>query len=452
MEIYGLVGDPVEHSLSPLIHNTISGELALDCEYRLFHVRERLGERIKELYSEGVRGLNITVPYKSEVMPYLKAVDPPAEAIGAVNTLKAVSGGYTGYNTDIEGLRRVFEKEAIKIDGSDFIVLGAGGAARAAAFMLLTGKALSITLVNRSTEKAEELARSMKDYCDKSGLKAPSVGVLGLDELDALTGESYVAIQCTSVGLSPASDHAVTESADFYKRLSFAVDVVYSPKVTRFMQLCRQYGVRCVNGLGMLLYQAVCAYEIWHGVKVPENVTETVYGMLSRSGKRGIVLTGLMGAGKTTVGKMLADRLSWRFVDTDVLIEEREGKSINEIFKENGEEYFRELETAVIREISENCGKEGTVVSTGGGLVVRECNRSYLKKTGTVVYLRASKETLLKRIRNTSDRPLLKGDMEGRLESLLLSRGSIYEAVSDVIIDTDGMSTEEVVLKGERLI
>ena len=478
MEIYGLIGNPVEHSLSPVIHNTISGEMNAGSQYRLYKIEDSPGENLKRLYDEGLAGLNVTVPYKSLIMEYLCGIDPLAKAIGAVNTLKRTESGFYGYNTDIEGLRREIKEEGISLKGRDCIVLGAGGAARAASFMLLTEKAQSITIINRSVDRAAAIAEGLKSFFrdniskEKEAGACPKIRVLSTEDSDKLEGSGYIAIQCTSVGLKPDSSRAVIESPEFYKRLSYGIDVVYSPGITRFMQLCRENGAGCVNGLKMLLYQAVYAYELWHGVSPGKEVTEKAYRALFNAQMKNIVLIGCMGAGKSSVGRILAKRLGYEYADTDEMIVSREGRSINDIFRDSGEEYFRDLETGLVRELSENVGERRLVLSTGGGLPVRECNRSYLKKIGTVVYLRADEETLAGRIRNASDRPLLNNNKTAgteesfdrsaqdtdytekkiRIRRLLESRGRIYEDTSDYIIDTVGLSLNEVVLEGERVL
>ncbi|MCR4657115.1 MAG: AAA family ATPase, partial [Lachnospiraceae bacterium] len=400
--------------------------------------------------------------------------DPLAEAIGAVNTLVRQDGGFYGYNTDIEGLRRELREEGISAEGRKCIITGAGGAARAAAFMLLTEGASGITIINRNVKKAEDIAVALKRYAESMDFSrrfgsTPEISAIGLEEANDLKGGDYIAIQCTSVGLKPGTDGAVIEDPVFYGKLSFAVDVIYSPATTKFMQNCRENGVRAVNGLKMLLYQAVCAFELWNGIKLSDEITAKAYDALYSAQMKNIVLTGCMGAGKTSVGKRLAARLGYRFVDTDELISAREKKSINEIFAQNGEEYFRDLETETVRELSgendgkvngggcfsdpEDAGKPGKIVlSVGGGLPVRESNRSYLKKIGIVVYLRATEETLLDRVRGDSERPLLKENKKRKLHELLESRSAIYEETADIVIDTDDLTLDEVILKGERVL
>ncbi|MCR5790013.1 MAG: shikimate dehydrogenase [Lachnospiraceae bacterium] len=455
MTIFGLIGNPVAHSLSPVIHHTLAKEAAVDCDYRLFPIKEDLAGNLAKLYEEGIGGLNVTVPYKSQIIPLLKGIDPLAEALGAVNTLKRTEGGYIGHNTDIEGLRRAVKEAGITVKDRACIVLGAGGAARAAAFMLLTEGAAKIFIINRTPEKAEAIVTDLRRFYAgmKEEKKEVEIRALSFEEFASLPGKDYICVQCTSVGLKPDTDHAVVTDPSFYRRLSFGFDAVYAPGTTRFMQLCRENGVPCENGLKMLLYQAVYAFEMWHGVTLSENAVQAAYEALYRAQMQNIVLIGIMGAGKTTVGKALAESLGYRLVDTDALIEEREGMPIAALFEKKGEEYFRERETETVKELAESAEKaERIVLSVGGGLVMREVNRGYLKKIGLVVYLKAGPETLLKRLEGDNGRPLLMGNREEKLKKLLSEREATYEETADVTLSTDGLSIGEVVLKGERLL
>ncbi len=454
MKTCGLIGNPVEHSLSPVIHNTFSEALFIDADYRLFLITSDLKKNLGRLYEEGVLGLNVTVPYKSDVIPLLDGIDPLAKAIGAVNTLIRTKKGFYGRNTDIEGLKRSFEEEGVTVKGASCLILGAGGAARAAAFMLLNAKAAEIIILNRHIDRAEVIVNDLKAYLEtmpESDGYRPGIFAYQTEDWRKLERDDYIAIQCTSVGLRPDSDHTVIEEGGFYNKLSFGYDVIYTPSVTRFMQLCRESGVKCCNGLKMLLYQAVFGYEYWHGIRIPEEAANKAYRKLLSAQQKNIVLIGFMGAGKTVIGERLAKQLGCRFLDTDRLIEEKEGRIIPEIFRTEGEEYFRDLETETVKEVADSDG-ERFVLSVGGGLVVRECNRGYLKKIGHVVYLEASEEVLSKRLLHGEGRPMLDGDKDDRLHKLLESRKDIYRQTADTVINTDHLTVEEAVLKGERLL
>ena len=277
----GLIGCPVEHTLSPVIHNTLSQHLGINLVYLPFLVEKNEVEAaVKGAYALSVHGLNVTVPHKSAVIPYLKEIDPLAEKIGAVNTLVRTEGGYKGYNTDMTGLLRAMESEGIVIKDKEAVLLGAGGASRAVAFMLVSAGAKKVWLLNRSLDKAQAVADEVNRAmgCDK-------VTAMGLDAYKELAGKKYLCIQGTSVGLYPNQDAAVIEDAAFYRLVDVAVDLIYKPAKTKFMRLCEEAGAKAYNGLKMLLYQGVIAYELWNGVSVGEETAAAIYERMKEETK-----------------------------------------------------------------------------------------------------------------------------------------------------------------------
>jgi len=262
----GLIGNPVEHTLSPLIHNTLSDYYGLDIVYVPFFVKEgELEAAIKGAFALNILGLNVTVPYKMDVIPYLSDIDELAKRIGAVNTLVRTENGYKGYNTDVLGLKRALEISNISIKDNTVAILGAGGAARAVAFLCEDLGAKKIYLLNRSIDKAKALADEVNDFHKSEIIKA-----MTLDEIDSISEEDIIAIQSTSVGLSPNDGDVVTTSETFYNKVSYAYDLIYKPKDTRFMRLVREHGGKAYNGLSMLNYQGVIAYELWNDMHVVE--------------------------------------------------------------------------------------------------------------------------------------------------------------------------------------
>ena len=269
--LYGLIGHPVGHSLSPQIHNTLAEYTGMDLCYTVFDVesRERLGDAVRGAHALGIGGLNVTVPYKKDVFPYLADIDPIAERIGAVNTLVRCEGGYKGYNTDYMGLRRALEECGVDVTARDAAVIGAGGAARAAVFMYAAAcedrgaKGRTLFIINRTREKAEALSHEVQE-----GFASVNVRVLGLDEaagIASMTDGKILAMQCTSAGLYPDVNSSPITDPGFFKNVGFAFDAVYKPARTRFMQLAAEQGAGCANGLSMLLWQGICAYSLWTG-------------------------------------------------------------------------------------------------------------------------------------------------------------------------------------------
>lgn len=268
----GLIGNPVEHTMSPLIHNTLAHRLGHNMVYVPFLVEEQLEEAIKGAYALNIQGMNITVPYKEQVVTFLKAIDPLAAQIGAVNTLVRVKEGYKGYNTDMSGLYRAFCKEGIKIQGEKVIILGAGGAARAVAYLCNHYGASVIYLMNRNKIKAEEISEEINKTA-----KEQKVVPLSLEEYEVLPKEKMLCIQATSVGLAPYEQQVVIDKEEFYQRIHTGYDLIYRPSTTRFMSLVRNQGGRAFHGLKMLLYQGIEAYEKWNQCKVSEALCEEIY-------------------------------------------------------------------------------------------------------------------------------------------------------------------------------
>lgn len=277
-KICGLIGCPVEHTLSPLIHNTLSELLGLNLAYVPFPVREEgLEAAVKGAYALGITGLNVTVPHKEKVLPYLAETDGLAEKIGAVNTLVKSGGGYKGYNTDMPGLCRAMASDGIHLKKEQVLILGAGGVARAVAVML-ADKAENIWILNRTVDRAAMIAEEVNAYAGRQVAKA-----LPLTAYDALPAKRFLAVQATNVGMYPATDNAVIEEKDFYSRIHTGYDLIYNPAKTKFIRLVEEAGGVAFNGLKMLLYQGIIAYELWNRISVPDTKAEEVYKRLKES-------------------------------------------------------------------------------------------------------------------------------------------------------------------------
>lgn len=277
----GLIGCPVEHTLSPIIHNTLAGRMGQNLVYVPFHVeRENVEAAVKGAYGLSIGGLNVTVPHKSAVIPFLKEIDPLAEKIGAVNTLVPVEGGYKGYNTDMTGLQRAMESEGVIIEGREAILLGAGGASRAVAFLLVHQGAKKVWLLNRSLDKAQAVAEEVN-----RAMECEKVVAMPLDGYRELPRHKYLCIQGTSVGLYPNCGVSVIEDPEFYELVDVAVDLIYKPAKTRFMELCEKAGAKACNGLKMLLYQGVIAYELWNNVQVDDELADEIYELMKEATK-----------------------------------------------------------------------------------------------------------------------------------------------------------------------
>lgn len=274
----GLLGHPVGHSVSPAIHQALSDHFGLNLVYTAHDVEPgHLKEAVEGAYALGYLGLNVTVPYKQEVMQYCCELDPVAEAIGAVNTLVRTENGFKGYNTDMPGLYRALEEEGVKIFGKEVILLGAGGVARAVGEMLLKYGAGWCYIYNRNVEKACDLGVELSRRASRHF----EVEAHALSEISKLPdGKDYVVIQATSIGMAPDCDRAIVEDPAFYEHVRVGVDLIFNPFETKFMRMTREAGGKAMNGLKMLLYQGIIAYELWNDVKVDEETAKQIYPLL----------------------------------------------------------------------------------------------------------------------------------------------------------------------------
>lgn len=267
---YGLIGNPVDHSKSPLIHNTFAKLRGDNLCYKLFPLEEKKVEPfLKKARKKGIKGLNVTVPYKEKVIPYLCAMSDTAKRIGAVNTLKLTKNGYYGMNTDVTGLRRTFREQQMSVSKADTVVLGAGGAAKGVAAALYLEGAASVSILNRTYEKAITLCESLNKAFETDVFKAyPLSNFVGLKD-------DLICIQATSLGLK--GEQALIFEEEFYNKLQVAMEIV-PMESTDFMKWCEKAGVRCINGFEMLVNQAVDSYEFWNNCVLSEDDIKKVRG------------------------------------------------------------------------------------------------------------------------------------------------------------------------------
>lgn len=272
-----LIGNPVEHSISPLIHNTLAERMGINLAYTAFKVDSGcVDTAIKGGRALGIHGMNVTVPHKCEVIPSLDEIDELACKIGAVNTIVTTDKGYKGYNTDIIGLGRQLDEEGIEISGKGVIILGAGGASKAITYLCASKGADTIWLLNRSVDKAQQLADEVNNHFGEV------VKPLALSEYTSIPKGKYPVIQTTSVGLHPNDDMAPIEDAQFYDLVSAGVDIIFNPPETKFMKLCKQSGAKAYNGMKMLLYQGIAAFELWNDVIVSRELAEEILVIMEK--------------------------------------------------------------------------------------------------------------------------------------------------------------------------
>lgn len=274
--VCGLIGNPVEHTLSPTIHNYLAERLGIELVYVPFHVETGyLDQSVKGAFGLNLLGLNVTVPYKTDVLQSLTDIDELAKRIGAVNTLVRVQDGYKGYNTDMPGLYRAMENDGVNLKGETILILGAGGVARAVA-MMAADKAKEIIILNRTIEKARKIAEEINGYMGRD-VVIPKL----LEDYKKLPEDKkYLAIQATNVGMHPNSEDVIIDDPDFYKRIHTGYDLIFNPFETRFMKEVTKQGGLAFNGLKMLLFQGIIAFELWTNTKVSDELAKDTYEIL----------------------------------------------------------------------------------------------------------------------------------------------------------------------------
>ena len=258
-QVFGVIGDPIGHSLSPLIHNTMAAMLGTNLVYTAFHVLpENLESAIKGAHALGIAGLNVTVPHKKAIMPCLCALDPTAELVGAVNTIKYTPEGYVGYNTDMIGAYYALELNGVELKDSSVLLLGAGGAANACAAMAGRYEAKELYIANRTLENAKKLAEHISANFDIS------VKALSMQEINTIEKCDLV-INCTTLGFGDKAELTPVEDKGFFKRagVKTVFDAIYSPWQTRLLKDAEDEGIKAINGFDMLIFQAFAAREIW---------------------------------------------------------------------------------------------------------------------------------------------------------------------------------------------
>lgn len=405
---YGLIGEKLGHSFSKPIHEKIA-----DYTYEIKEIpRDELHLFMTQ---REFQCINVTIPYKSAVIPYLHYIDPVAEKIGAVNTIVNRDGKLYGYNTDFGGLKMLIEKSGFDYKNKKVLILGTGGTSKTAVAVCESLGAREIIIVGRREKVNYENVYSLHPDAD------------------------YI-INTTPLGMYPNCDTFALEPGEF-KNLKGVTDVVYNPLKTRLSQKAEDAGIKSGCGLYMLVCQAVLACEIFTGNKLDtRKVAEEIYGEILKE-KQNIVLIGMPGSGKTTIGKALAKALGKKFIDTDDMIVSEHGV-ISDIFSQKGEKYFRDIETEQVKKVS---GMNGMVIATGGGAVLRKENVDFLRQNGVLFFLNRPLFDIIP----TGDRPL-SSDYEA-LKKRFSERYDIYVSSADEEIKVDGIVENSVKKIMEKL-
>ncbi len=387
---YGLIGKSLPHSYSKIIHNKIDSY-----DYILAPMEEAfLDEFMKKA---DFKGINVTIPYKKAVIPYLAEISETARRIGSVNTvLKREDGTLFGDNTDYPGFVYMVQRAGISFENAKVVILGSGGTSLTAQAVAKDLGAASVVVVSRG---GDDNYNNISRHFDAD-----------------------VLVNTTPLGMYPKNGESAVDISGF-TNLKGVIDVIYNPLYTKLLLDAKQRGIPHTGGLSMLVAQGVYAYCVFFGKEYDPCITERVLSEMERETEN-IVLIGMPGSGKSTIGKLLSERLNREFVDTDEYIEKQQNASILEIFERYGEAGFRMMESDTAGIV----GKlKGQVISGGGGIILKEENYRSLKQNGKIIFIERSLDEL-----STDGRPLSKS--REALEAIYKSRIDLYRRYADITV------------------
>ena len=395
---YGLIGEHLSHSFSKPIHEQIGGYV--------YEIKEIEPENVEPfMKAKDFLGINVTIPYKEKVIPYLDYVDESAKKIGAVNTVVNRHGKLYGYNTDFSGMLALVKRAGVEIENKKVLIIGTGGTSKTATAVVSFLGAKQVIYV--------------------SNIEVP--GAYSYEEIYKNHLDTQVIFNTSPVGMYPKNEHLPIDLEKF-ENLEGVIDVVYNPLRTSLVLKAKEMGLKSEGGLYMLVAQAVYAYEHFSGKSVDKSICENIYNTIIKS-KDNITLIGMPACGKSSVGKALASLCQKTFVDIDAEIVQIAQMDIPTIFEQFGEERFRDIESEVIKEVSK---KNGLIIATGGGAILRKENVKALKQNSNLYFIDRSLDLLMP----TEDRPL--GSTKEAIKKRYEERYPIYNSVCDVRIDGDG--------------
>lgn len=408
---YGLIGEHLGHSFSKQIQTRIAEiENVKDYDYQLVELDK---EEFKEfMEKKDFKGINVTIPYKKDVIPYLDEMDESAKAIGAVNTIINVDGKLKGYNTDFGGFLYMVKAHNVHMEGKKVLIIGNGGACAAVKAVCKHENAKDIVIVSRSANR----------------------GAIGYDEMYTSHLDADIVVNTSPVGMFPNIVNAPIDVSWFHK-LECVLDVVYNPILTRLCFEAQEADIKRVIGLEMLIAQAKYTFEIFENMSFDDSIIDEIKKEMLKD-RCNIVLIGMPSAGKTTIGKMLEEKLGKEFFDLDDIIIAKVGKSIPEIFQESGETGFRAIETEVAIEASKMNNK---IIATGGGVVKHKVNMNFLRLNGITIFIDRDIDKL---ISSDPNRPL--SSSKQALQQMYKERYPLYQKYA-AYIAVNNANIEETV-------
>ena len=385
---YGLIGEKLGHSFSKDIHERIA-----DYTFDLIPLSKEEFKTFME--KKEFTALNVTIPYKKDVIPYLDEMDEHAKAIGAVNTIVNRDGKLKGYNTDFTGFLYMVKKHNVHMEGKKVLIIGNGGASAAIQAVVQHESAGSMVIVD----------------------VVPGNGAISYDEMFSSHLDAEIIINTSPIGMYPRIGNAPIDISMFHK-CEAVLDVIYNPILTRLCFEAQEMDIKRVNGLEMLIAQAKQSVEFFLDKSIDDQIIDDIYQDMLRE-RCNIVLIGMPSAGKTTIGKMLENRMQKEFIDLDDIIIEKAGKSIPEISEESGEAGFRAIETEAAIEVSKLNNK---IIATGGGTIKHKVNMDYLRQNGITIFIDRDVDKL---ISSDPNRPLSKST--DALEKMHAERLPLYQ-------------------------
>ena len=408
---YGLIGEHLGHSFSKQIQTRIAEiENVKDYDYQLVELDK---EEFKEfMEKKDFKGINVTIPYKKDVIPYLDEMDESAKAIGAVNTIINVDGKLKGFNTDFGGFLYMVKAHNVHMEGKKVLIIGNGGACAAVKAVCKHENAKDIVIVSRSANH----------------------GAIGYDEMYTSHLDADIVVNTSPVGMFPNIVNAPIDVSWFHK-LECVLDVVYNPILTRLCFEAQEADIKRVIGLEMLIAQAKYTFEIFENMSFDDSIIDEIKKEMLKD-RCNIVLIGMPSAGKTTIGKMLEEKLGKEFFDLDDMIIAKAGKSIPEIFQESGEAGFRAIETEVAIEASKMNNK---IIATGGGVVKHKVNMDFLRLNGITIFIDRDIDKL---ISSDPNRPL--SSSKQALQQMYKERYPLYQKYA-AYIAVNNANIEETV-------
>jgi shikimate dehydrogenase len=422
LKLFAIAGNPVLHSRSPQMFHAAFEALGMDNCFYLRFAASRAEEVLRVMREVPVCGFNVTSPFKEEIVPFLDDVDETARRIGAVNAIITEGDRFRGFNTDVVGVEGAFSANGVELTGKKAVVLGVGGAAKAAVAALAHAGA-EVVIVNRTVKKAELIAESF------------NCGAASMEDLEKEIDKSDILVSCLPGGIHVVPAHSL-------RRGLIILDANYGEKAILAGEGTRR-GCTVIDGSGWLLYQGLATFTLFTGLGNPpvDVMGKSVFGKHTFS-RSNIALIGFMGTGKSAVGRLVSEKLKLPFIDVDSEIEKRNNVTIEEIFGKYGEEAFRKMEASEIERVA---GLPGRVIACGGGAVLHKSNMNYLRKHCIIIWLWANIDTIIKRTGDNGARPLLKvKDKRSEGERMLTFRKPYYAEASDLFISTDYKKPEEI--------